>query len=854
MNGLKLKILRLLAFCAFSGCVYSGYARAQEDIAELEVDFVFADFQLDNRKTGVELDLATLDYKNYFLSISLFNREFAANLSCEQNQILAGRFWEGNIELPLSKQDNEFFIEDEECYINASILERLDIRYRFDEHRQIFSVLTNGRHPKTKELKKAARKQMLEKLHEKKQSSLEITDNYQLATPPAMDINSSYRWQQNTHSPSLFSQAAFDLLYHQADAQINWQKQGRITGRAKLSRKIPWGGNRLHYQMGDIQESRQSLFDIPSRGLGLSLGPRTSSGQRNSMDLNGYTQPNSEVELYKDDLLIDFIRLDDDGFYEFKNVDFHDQSTEYKIVINSPDGVESIIDISRPGEHGLLPGEWSPSFVILDSGQSVFSNGNGYSSGKLIAAEANYALSSTELLSIGLEHKQEEEARSLLHAAVSGVEIFNLKTDFKVGYLDDLLYGFNLGTVFGKHSLSFSTNQLSNGEMLLKSNSVNWAAAWNNLTASMSASKSQQKANKTISYDADLGYRSQYWSISLKGQYNVLDSPDTTSGVTKKRNSSYSIVTSRTGDFGNINLSYRYASGLFAQQQQSISANYSHHIEGVNSSLSFRWDLEQNRKSTSVRLSKSFEHFKVNGNAGYSDTAGWSIGLGIAFGLFTQEPFSSLSSQSVKKGSYLSLKPFLDLNQNDKWDDNEEFLSQVNLIQKNKTFKKSITNNSVKLFGIDAYNPKIYSIDDEELNNPFITPKYRDIKLESHPGGEVELNIPFHIHYEIEGEIQLLDKDNNPIERVGQLPLKLYKYNDDIETGQLELSRTYWSEPDGFYVLDKVKPGKYKLEVDNAFITEQEITCITCEFILNTEEAKDYVLFANTFMLKKQKT
>ncbi|UAA40637.1 hypothetical protein KIH87_09970 [Paraneptunicella aestuarii] len=209
---------------------------------------------------------------------------------------------------------------------------------------------------------------------------------------------------------------------------------------------------------------------------------------------------------------------------------------------------------------------------------------------------------------------------------------------------------------------------------------------------------------------------------------------------------------------------------------------------------------------------------------------------------------------SVKKGNYLSLKPFLDLNQNDQWDENEEFLSEVNLIQKNKTFRKNVTNNSIKLYGIDAYNPKTYTIDDEELNNPFITPKYQDIKLESHPGGEVELKIPFYIHFEIEGEIQLFDDDNNPIERVGQLPLNLYKYNDDEQGNeQPELFKTYWSEPDGFYVLDKVRPGKYMLRIDNEFIAGQEITCTTCEFILNTEEAKDYVLFANTLTLKKQK-
>lgn len=135
----------------YASCI----ALAQEDE---ETDFIFADFQLDNRKTGIELDLATRDYENYYLSISLFNEQFVTELSCDTNgekdfNALVGKFWEEDINIPISEQEQLFFIEEDECYLSISLIEQLNIQMRFDPHRQIFAVLTDGRHPKTKSLK-----------------------------------------------------------------------------------------------------------------------------------------------------------------------------------------------------------------------------------------------------------------------------------------------------------------------------------------------------------------------------------------------------------------------------------------------------------------------------------------------------------------------------------------------------------------------------------------------------------------------------------------------------------------------------------------------------------------------------
>ncbi|UAA39864.1 hypothetical protein KIH87_05785 [Paraneptunicella aestuarii] len=840
----------------------------QAEEEEVETDFVFADFQLDNRKTGVELDLATRDYEQFYLLLDTFNEQFVSEFVCDvaegaSSGELNGLFWDGAVSVPLEAEKYDYFIQEGDCYINIHLLDALEVRYRFDEHRQIFAILTEGRHPKTKAIKLAARKEMLAKLKEKKSASLEVPDHYYLGTPPVLDISANDRWQNNQHRLGTYVQSVFDLLYHQTEAQLNWNKGDALRGRAKMSRKIPWGGDRLHYQMGDIQSGRQSLFNLPSRGLGFSLGERQNVGQRDSMDLSGYTQPFSEVELYKDDLLVDFIALGEAGFYEFKNVDFKEQSTQYKIRITSPEGDVTEEWVQSPGEHGLTAGEWSPGLIYLDSSQALFEEVGGNRSGRLMAADVRYALSAERLVTLGVEYKDNPFGQSLVYGTAGDRDLWGWHADVKLGYADTWLYHVNVGTqldfLFGKHNVTFSSNKLQNDDNLSQSHSVNWGFQWQDVNLNWSASKSILSDNQSLFQTLELGYKTQQWSLSLQGQQTdnerFVNQEDTQANgedgtlaqgaqvSDKTQHRSFSVVGSANGDFGNLNVSFRRDLGAFGQRAFDLS--YSKRFHGINAGLSFRWDLAQNTRNTSLKLSHRFDAFRLNGSVGYNDTSGWSVGLGISFGLLSHSPFSSLSSVSALRTSEVEMTPFLDLNGNAQWDSDEDFLPQVSLKERNKTFRKQVAENKIKLYGVDAYNPKLFTVDDSELENPFIMPTYSDIRLESHPGGKVNIAIPFQVHYELEGEIQLFDAAGEQKDRVGQVPLHLYKLN---EADPLFI-KTYYSEPDGFYVLDKIKAGRYRLVVDSEFMQNKSVACTLCEWHFDTQNAVDYILYADVIAL-----
>ena len=824
---------------------------------EVELDYVFADFQIDNRKTDIELELATKDYLHYFLALADFNAYFVADFSCdhEKHQI-AGQFWHGRVELSLVPEE-EYFIADDLCYLNIEIVKKLDIRMKLDLQRQIYAVLTKGKHPQTREIKIAERKKILETLRAKKSSRLDIKQDYQFASAPLLDFTANTRWINNDHRPNLFAQGVFDLLYHQTDAQINWQEQGEIRGRANLKRKLKWNNTHYQYQLGDIQASRQSLFNVPSRGLGVSIGEQGISRQRTVLDLNGYTQPFSEVELYKDDLLVDFLQLQEDGFYEFKNVDFQEFDTQYHIRINTPDGHSELVKVEQPGSHGIMPGKWQPAFVYLDSAKELFNNGVTRGGSKLTALDIHYALSTEELLSVGLEHNNSdtnlESNEWLAHASVTGLQFAGFNFDVKAGYSDDWVYDAGLSFGLGEHNLGYSHNRLINGDSVATSHGVSWGYIKDDFSASVSATQSGRAEDRTRSYSFETGYRAGTWSISFQGDRTVQrNGGNTNLGLgdnqnnainTRTVNRNFAMVASLNSFLGSANLSYRGSLGNFAQRALDLSLNT--HLFDLNTGFALRWDLERKTSSSSVKFSKTLEQVRLNGNIGYDTQNGWNVGMGVAFSLSSRDPFSSLSSRALSKSASVYMLPYLDTNNNLEWDADEAFLPQIALLNRRRKLDQHINDQHIALFGVKADQPQIYTVDDSALDNPYIEPQFSDINLEAHAGSAVHIELPFHVNFELEGQIQLRTKAGDISDRVGQVPLHLYLLGSEGKT----LIRTYHSEPDGYYVLDRLKSGHYLVKIDVTFLERRELQCQPCEFNFDTNDAEDHLLYMDDMTL-----
>ncbi|MCJ8271260.1 MAG: hypothetical protein MJK04_17905, partial [Psychrosphaera sp.] len=77
----------------------------------------------------------------------------------------------------------------------------------------------------------------------------------------------------------------------------------------------------------------------------------------------------------------------------------------------------------------------------------------------------------------------------------------------------------------------------------------------------------------------------------------------------------------------------------------------------------------------------------------------------------------------------------------------------------------------------------------------------------SHPGGKINIDIPFYQHYEIEGDVKTQDGEH--LTGLANVPVLLMQ-GDEVVLRVL-------TEYDGFYIFDAVRPGEYQVKVEQAY-------------------------------------
>ena len=76
------------------------------------------------------------------------------------------------------------------------------------------------------------------------------------------------RWINAEHRPNLFLKSVFDLLYHQTDAQLNWQKS-TIVGVCRSPATFH-GKSTMSASIGDIRIT--ASVQCAQLGLGIQMG------------------------------------------------------------------------------------------------------------------------------------------------------------------------------------------------------------------------------------------------------------------------------------------------------------------------------------------------------------------------------------------------------------------------------------------------------------------------------------------------------------------------------------------------------------------------------------------------------
>ena len=116
-------------------------------------------------------------------------------------------------------------------------------------------------------------------------------------------------------------------------------------------------------------------------------------------------------------------------------------------------------------------------------------------------------------------------------------------------------------------------------------------------------------------------------------------------------------------------------------------------------------------------------------------------------------------------------------------------------------------NGEAFLYNLQSGRPTDLIVDENSLPDPFWIPAYEGLSMLPRPGYKAHAEFPIHIAGEIDGTLRVKRTDGSAVPLRG---VTLYLYNNEGRRVEETVSAV-----DGFYLFDRVPPGKYLLTIND---------------------------------------
>jgi len=176
----------------------------------------------------------------------------------------------------------------------------------------------------------------------------EINNHYKSFSLPAIDLTSTTSLNDGFgqtinirgRNDFLKTQASYNFGFSNTPGNDTQFENARLLFERQSYDKgdLPLGLQLL--QLGDIRPRQSRLIDgvLTGRGVLISSEPQKQTINFDEITVEGTTEPGWEVELYRNNELIGFQIVDDQGEYRFQNVSLNFNNTIIRTVFYGPEG------------------------------------------------------------------------------------------------------------------------------------------------------------------------------------------------------------------------------------------------------------------------------------------------------------------------------------------------------------------------------------------------------------------------------------------------------------------------------------------------------------------------------------
>ncbi len=665
-----------------------------------------------------------------------------------------------------------------------------------------------------------------------------IADQYRWINWPVVDVSlgSNVQLRQTSEDRgadvSYFVQSSGDLLKMQSSFLFSRQTlDNGSNARFSLHRKQAHPDKPLYSELnsialGDIFSVSDPLIFTSGSGLGVDLqfGEERTLSDFGKKSIEGFATPGWEIEVYRNNVLLDFQTVSDDGRYRFDDLPLEYGENVFDIRLFGPQGQEETRrETLNIGDKALPKNAFYTRLHYSNINESVFSAAPSFSGEEDSDRTEQYGYLTHErgisnnlsLAFVAAEHANPDDASANRNYLGAGLAYTFLGVALNAQRLSQLgegnAYSLGLQTRVGNTSVSFNHklyNQFS----------------------------SERSDSGRIKEDVELRFNSyigKLFSAPLTHQLllNYEQATDRQYLLTVENRFGFNALggrinwdniynTSRLDSFNTGSLRYLRTAGVRLNLRGSLQYDTTDGFEVV--SLATTWNWHPNRdwnlqittntdfsggdnNALAFSSARKFSSVLLSLDASVNEGGGGFIGLNAEFSLSRHDrSWHSLPNRQANFGR-MRTQVFLDHDGNKAFSHGDEPLRAVQFEGIN-AWRELETNHegTSYLTQFRSSTESRIKLDKGSFEDPFWQSEFDEARVVSHPGGLIDLPIPVVETLEIEGSIQI--EDAGQLRPLPGIPLILTSLNGDVV-------QTTVSEFDGYFVINAVLPGSYRLSI-----------------------------------------
>jgi len=655
-----------------------------------------------------------------------------------------------------------------------------------------------------------------------------INNHYKSFSLPVLDFTSTTSLNDG-FGQTLNIRGRNDFLKTQASYNFGFSKnpgdQARFENARLLFERqsydkgdLPLGLQLL--QLGDIRPRQSRLIDgvLTGRGLLISSEPQKQIINFDEITVEGTTEPGWEVELYRNNELIGFQIVDDQGEYRFQNVSLNFNNTVIRTVFYGPEGqVREEEETYNIANSMLSRGKTVFEASVLDVNRDLIQTSNR----RRNAPEG-----------IGANYKLKRGISSWLSGFTTFTSTPTQEGDRNYGTL-----GVNL-SLFGASGLAEIYQDFSGGTAYDLRLAGNYAGTNINLRNSIFSNFESEEAEfgdlaRTSRTELSLSrpFKSKFGSLGLRfnadhEEFEGIDDRtefDFSQSFARNR---FRITHGNTIDLidknhqrtdGRVSTTYRINPNWQTRSLLNYDISPNLELRNMRSEIRYR----DNKKFTaSLDSDRNFQNqnFQFGGQASY-DFDKFRTGLNVdwneqdGFRSFLRTTLSAapygknnnyiLSSQNLSSRSALNANVFLDKDYNGVFSEGDEIIKDAKVDIGRRETNPSDASGHAQYLGPARDDYENITLNNESLENPFLIPNQSGYRSLLRPATVISADFPVIETGIIDGII------STNTGALAGVRMELLQDGNVINTTSTAF--------DGYYNFEYIKPGLYTIRIDPSY-------------------------------------